>query len=62
MYFPNLPLWLIGIILIIFVYAVWKLLKFAIKIFIALIISLIFVIILDYFHVFTIIKKILFGF
>jgi len=59
---PHIPVWLIVIILIILAYIGWKILKFAIKVFLIILAALIAVFLLDYFHIFSLIKSFLAGF
>lgn len=59
---PHIPVWLIVIILIILAYIGWKILKFAIKVFLIILAALIAVFLLDYFRIFSLIKSFLAGF
>ncbi|HDO19485.1 MAG TPA: hypothetical protein ENG74_02030 [Thermoplasmatales archaeon] len=57
----NVPLWLLALIVILVVYVGWKILKFAIKIFLMLIALLLAISLLDYFNVFSIIRNLITG-
>jgi len=58
----EIPIWLLAVIFIILAYIGWKILKFAIKVFLIILAALITVFLLDYFHIFSLIKSFLAGF
>ncbi|RLF42627.1 MAG: hypothetical protein DRN25_03080 [Thermoplasmata archaeon] len=57
----HIPIWLLAIVLIVLAYIGWKILKFAVKIFMIILAALIAVFLLDYFHIFSLIKSFLAG-
>jgi len=57
----HIPIWLLAIVLIVLAYIGWKILKFAVKIFMIILAALIAVFLLDYFHIFSLIKSFLVG-
>ncbi len=60
--FGSLPLWIILLIGIIIIFIAWKLIKFAIKIFLILIIAFLILLGLDFLNVFDFIQNILTNF
>ena len=60
--FGSLPLWIILLIGIIIIFIAWKLIKFAIKIFLILIIAFLILLGLDFLNVFDFIQNILNNF
>lgn len=57
----NIPLWLVVLLLILLLYVGWKIVKFALKIFLVALLSLIAVLAMDYFQIFDLIKHLLMG-
>ena len=60
--FTNMPLWIVFVIVIIAAVVIWKLIKFALKILLVLIVFFVMLIGLDFLGVFEIIQNILSGF
>jgi hypothetical protein len=57
----TLPLWIVFLGIIIFIIIAWKLIKFAIKLVIILVIFFAILFGLDYFNIFDLIQKIISG-
>ncbi len=55
----HIPPWLLAVALIVLSYVGWKFLKSAVKIFMIILAALIAVFLLDYFHIFSLIKNFL---
>lgn len=57
----HIPVWLIAVILMVLLYIGWKVIKFAIKIFLIMLIALIAIFLLDYLGIISLMKGFLTG-